>query len=137
MDQEHELRRYERVHDPSRLIALSDGVFAIVLTLMVLEIHVPELADGTRLDSALEQIRPSFVAFVISFAIVAIAWTSHRDLFAMLRLTDRNLVWLNMLYLLPLSMVPFGAAVLARYDGQKVGRSCSTGRCCSLWRSRG
>src|SRR5262245_23684787 len=113
-------QRYERIHDPQRLITLSDGVFAIVLTLMVLEIHVPEFTEATRLRSALEDIRPSFIAFVISFAIVGISWMAHRDLFSMLRLTDRNLVWLNMLYLLPLSLIPFGAALLANYGDQKV-----------------
>jgi uncharacterized membrane protein len=120
MDQDLARQRYERIHDPKRLIALSDGVFAIVLTLMVLEIHVPELTDASKLQTALDEIRPSFVAFVISFAIVGISWMAHRDLFSMLRLTDRNLVWLNTLYLLPLSMVPFGAALLAHYDQQKV-----------------
>jgi len=120
MEQDLAAQRYERSHDPRRLIALSDGVFAIVLTLMVLEIHVPELTDVSQLRGALDQIWPSFVAFVISFAIVGISWMAHRDLFAMLRLTDRNLVWLNTVYLLPLSMVPFGAALLARYDGEKV-----------------
>src|SRR4051794_5918929 len=110
MEQDLATQRYERSHDPRRLIALSDGVFAIVLTLMVLEIHVPELTDVSQLRGALDQIWPSFVAFVISFAIVGISWMAHRDLFAMLRLTDRNLVWLNTVYLLP-SMVPFGAAL--------------------------
>src|SRR5262245_40027444 len=120
MDRDVDRKRYERIHDPQRLIALSDGVFAIVLTLMVLEIQVPELTDETRLRSALEAIWPSFVAVLISFAIVGISWMAHRDLFGMLRLTDRNLIWLNLIYLLPLSMVPFGAALLARYSSQKV-----------------
>jgi uncharacterized membrane protein len=118
MDQELARQRYERIHDPSRLIALSDGVFAIVLTLMVLEIHVP--TDRTSLTTALREIRPSVIAFLISFAIVGISWMAHRDLFSNLRLTDRSLVWLNTIYLLPLSVVPFGAALLANYEGEKV-----------------
>src|SRR5262249_49068846 len=91
-----------------------------VLTLMVLEIHLPELTNGATLGPALEKIRPSFVAFVISFAIVGISWMAHRDLFSTLRLTDRNLVWLNMIYLLPLSIVPFVRALLAQYGEEKV-----------------
>jgi uncharacterized membrane protein len=95
-------------------------VFAIVLTLLVLEIQVPDLTGGQGLTDALDEIRPSFVAFLISFIVVAIAWTGHRDLFAFIRLTDRNLVWLNLLYMLPLTLLPFGAALISRHDREKV-----------------
>ncbi len=111
---------YERAHDPARVLALSDGVFAIIMTLLVLEIHVPDLASGQSLRAALEEIRPSFLAFLISFVVVAIAWAGHRDLFSLVRRTDRVLVWLNLLYLLPLSVIPFGAALLARYASDAV-----------------
>ena len=110
----HEI--YERAHDPARLLALSDGVFAIILTLLVLEIHVPDLSSGQSLRSALEDIRPSFVAFVISFIVVAIAWAGHRDLFALIKRSDRMLTWLNILYLFPLSILPFAASLLSRYE---------------------
>jgi uncharacterized membrane protein len=104
-------------------MALTDGVFAIVITLLVLEIHVPELSGGQRLTGALQEVRPSFVAFLISFLITAISWTAHRDLYAHVRLTDRNLVWLNLLYMLPLSLLPFGAALMSRYDREPVASS--------------
>jgi uncharacterized membrane protein len=106
MDDERELRSFDRRHDPTRVLALSDGVFAIALTLLVLEIHVPDLAGGKSLDLALEEVRPSFVAFLISFVVIAIAWAGHRDFFTLIRRTDRNLVWLNILYLLPVSVRP-------------------------------
>ena len=120
MDQRSERESYERTHDPARVMALSDGVFAIVITLLVLEIHVPELATAKGLREALEEIRPSFVAFLISFVVVAIAWVGHRDLFAHVRRTDRPLVWLNILYMLPLCLLPFGASLLARYQEAEV-----------------
>jgi uncharacterized membrane protein len=123
MEQRREDPRFERTHDPARLMALTDGVFAIVITLLVLEIHVPELTGGERLVDAMREIRPSFVAFLISFLVVAIAWSAHRDLFAHVRLTDRNLVWLNLLYMLPLSLLPFGAALMSRYDREPVALS--------------
>lgn len=116
MNQASELQRYERQNDPARVLALSDGVFAIVVTLLVLEIHVPELGGGQGLGDALHEVRPSFIGFLISFVVTAIAWTGHRDLFALIRRTDRGLVWLNFVYLLPLSLLPFGAALISRYD---------------------
>lgn len=114
MDEERIRQSYERAHDPSRVLALSDGVFAIIITLLVLEIHVPDLAQGQSLREALEEIRPSLTAFLISFVVVAIAWAGHRDIFSLIRRIDRALVWLNIIYLLPLCILPFGASLIAR-----------------------
>jgi uncharacterized membrane protein len=110
----------ERLHDPARVLALSDGVFAIIITLLVLEVHVPELAKGQSLNEALREVRPSLVAFVISFVLAGMYWVGHRDLFALIRRTDRGLVWLNILYLLPLCLLPFGASMLGRHDQEPV-----------------
>ena len=107
---------FERQHDPSRVLALSDGVFAILITLLVLDVHLPELSQGQSLNAALREIRPSFTAFVISFILAGMYWVGHRDLFALIRRADRGLVWLNVLYLLPLCLLPFGASLLGRYD---------------------
>jgi uncharacterized membrane protein len=120
MDDRLQQERYERGHDPTRVLTLSDGVFAIVITLLVLEIHVPDLTGGQTLRDALREVRPSFIAFLISFIVVAIAWSGHRDLFALIRRTNRVLVWLNILYLLPLSILPFGASLIARYEEEPV-----------------
>jgi uncharacterized membrane protein len=110
----------ERQHDPSRVLALSDGVFAIVITLLVLEIHVPELTGGRSLNEALREIWPSFTAFVISFIVAGMHWVGHRDLFGLIRRTDRGLVWLNIVYMLPLCLLPFGASLLGRYRDEPV-----------------
>jgi uncharacterized membrane protein len=110
----------ERLHDPARVLALSDGVFAIIITLLVLEVHVPELTQGHSLNQALRELRPSLIAFVISFVLAGMYWVGHRDLFALIRRTDRGLVWLNILYLLPLCLLPFGAGLLGRYDQEPV-----------------
>jgi uncharacterized membrane protein len=110
----------ERLHDPARVLALSDGVFAIIITLLVLEIHIPELTQGHSLNEALRELRPSLVAFVISFILAGMYWVGHRDLFALIRRTDRGLVWLNILFLLPLCLLPFGAGLLGRYDQEPV-----------------
>jgi len=111
----------ERRIDPARVLALSDGLFAIILTLLVLDIQVPDLAQGQSLVEAVREIKPSFVAFLISFAVVAIAWAGHRGLFGFIRSTDRPLIWLNFLYLLPLCLLPFGASLLAQDERGLVG----------------
>jgi uncharacterized membrane protein len=118
------LLRSDRHHDPARVLALTDGVIAIVITLLVLEIHVPELPEGPGLNERLiEELRllgPFFVGFLLSFVVTAIAWAAHRSLFALIQRTDRTLVWLNILYLLPLSLLPFGAALISQYDREPV-----------------
>jgi uncharacterized membrane protein len=120
MDDDERRQHFERAHDPARVLALSDGVFAIVITLLVLEIHVPDLEQGQTLRQALREIRPSFVAFLISFLVTAIAWAGHRDLFTLIRRTDRALVWLNIVYLLPISLLPFGASLISSYEKDSV-----------------
>jgi uncharacterized membrane protein len=110
----------QHTHDPSRVLALSDGVFAIIITLLVLDIHLPQLTKGQSLGAALREIRPSLVAFVISFVVAGMYWVGHRDLFGLIRRTDRGLVWLNILYLLPLCLLPFGASLLGRFDREPV-----------------
>ena len=110
----------ERAHNPARVLALSDGVFAIIITLLVLEVHVPELTQGHTLNEALAELRPSLTAFVISFILAGMYWVAHRDLFTLIRRTDRGLVWLNILYLLPLCLLPFGAGLIGRYEDEVV-----------------
>jgi len=95
-------------------------VFAIIITLLVLEVHVPELTQGHTLNEALAELRPSLTAFVISFVLAGMYWVAHRDLFALIRRTDRGLVWLNILYLLPLCLLPFGAGLIGRYEDEVV-----------------
>jgi uncharacterized membrane protein len=63
------LTREERRRDPSRVLALTDGVYAIIITLLVLDIHVPELEAHETLGSAISDVRPSFIAFTIAFIV--------------------------------------------------------------------
>jgi TMEM175 potassium channel family protein len=113
---DHARVMFEREHDSSRVLAITDGVFAIIMTLLVLDVHVPELSQGQSLNEALREVRASLTAFAISFILAGMYWVGHRDLFALIRRTDRNLVWLNILYLLPLCLLPFGTKLLGRYD---------------------
>ncbi len=104
-----------RGSDPGRVEALTDGVFAIVITILVLEIAVPpNLSEESFLDT-LDELRPTAVAWVVSFLLTGMYWVMHRDLFARIRYVNRDLVWLNLLFLLPISLIPFAAQVLGEY----------------------
>jgi Endosomal/lysosomal potassium channel TMEM175 len=81
--------REERRRHPSRVLALTDGVFAIIITLLVLDIHVPELSVHEKLGTAIVEVRPSFISFVIAFIVAAMQWVGHRDLFTLIRSASR------------------------------------------------
>jgi uncharacterized membrane protein len=98
----------------SRLEAFSDGVFAIVITLLILDIKVPVHADGD-LAPALARQWPQYVAYLMSFLIVGIIWLNHHATFNLLARTNHRLQVLNLLLLLPVSVLPWPTAVLAEW----------------------
>ena len=108
----------ERLRSPARVEALSDGVFAIVLTILVLEIVVPANLSEDSLRDVLQELRPTMVAWIISFLITGMYWVAHRDLFARVRYVTRDVVWLNLLFLLSASLIPFAASVLGEYPDE-------------------
>lgn len=100
-----------------RLEAFSDGVFSIIITLLVLDLRVPhreELA-GRGLGGALLALWPNYAAFIVSFLLVGVVWSNHRAMFQYIRRLDHGLVVLNTLLLLCVAVLPFTAAVLAEY----------------------
>jgi uncharacterized membrane protein len=116
-DREQAQELLKRIRDPGRVLALTDGVFAIIMTLLVLEIHVPQLAAGESLSTAfLLEVWPTIVVFVISFVLTGLYWVGHRDMFNLVRGVDRGLIWLNILYMLPVALVPAAAALLSAYS---------------------
>ena len=109
-----------------RIEAFSDGVFAIGITLLILEIRVPDLppAAGDRaVWQALGALWPSFLAFAGSFGTILTMWMHHRELFAFVTRVDRRLLWANGLLLLLITFIPFPTAVLARYLGRSGARA--------------
>ena len=97
-----------------RLEAFSDGVLAIVITLLILEIKVPTGHEGT-LGSALAAQWPQYAAFLLSFFIVGIIWLNHHATINLLRRTDHTVQVLNLLLLLPVTVLPWPTALLAEY----------------------
>ena len=99
----------------------TDGVFAIIITILVLEIEVPPDLSESSLRDALGDVGPTLLAWVISFLITGMYWVWHRDLFSQIRLVNRDMVWLNLLFLMPVALVPFASSVLGDYYDDAVG----------------
>lgn len=106
----------ERGSDLSRILAFTDGVFAIAITLLVLQIEVPQglTSDSGFLDS-LSEMSPSFIAYGISFAVIGLYWTiSHRSM-RTLREYDGRLLWFTLLFLAFVVMMPFSSDLMGQY----------------------
>lgn len=98
-----------------RVEAFSDGVFAIAITLLVLEIRVPEGDEG-RLGHELLAIWPSYAAYAISFVTIGVMWLHHHHLMTFLATVDRGLLNRNLALLAMVGFLPFPTALLARYS---------------------
>lgn len=89
-----------------RLEAFSDGVFAILITIMVLELHAPE---GDTFE-ALKPLLPKFISYILSFIYLAIYWNNHHHLFQIVKHVNGKVLWRNIFLLFCLSLVPFVTA---------------------------
>lgn len=98
---------------PKRLEAFSDGVIAIIITIMVLELRPP---DGSGFDD-LRPLIPKGLAYLLSFVLVAIYWNNHHHLFKLVERIDGAVMWSNMMLLFSLSLVPFATAWFGQNPG--------------------
>lgn len=110
-----------------RLTALTDGVFAVAMTLLVLDLRVPDLLGGPAsahpergLWDALVSQGPSFAAYLLSFTMLGTFWLAQHGLLGILRRCDRTLTWIQLGFLFVVTLLPFSAALLARYDYLRV-----------------
>jgi uncharacterized membrane protein len=103
------------MHETGRVEAFSDGVIAIAITLLVLEIRVPEVRGDEHLSSALAHQWPSYAAYGLTFVVIGIMWVNHHAMFGQVVRIDRTLLFLNIFLLLGISFLPFPTALLARY----------------------
>jgi uncharacterized membrane protein len=114
------------VNETGRIEAFSDGVIAIAVTLLILDIKVPrELPEGASLLGALLALWPSYFAFATSFATIGIMWMNHHRIFGQIKRTDQMLLVLNGLLLLCITFVPFPTSLLAEYLGEPEQRTAA------------
>jgi len=117
--------------ETGRVEAFSDGVFAIAVTLLVLDLKVPKPGDlgGASLLSALARQWPSFLAYLTSFATILVMWVNHHKMFSHIRRTDDRFLFLNGLLLLFVTFVPFPTALLAAYLGHPGEHTATAAYC--------
>jgi uncharacterized membrane protein len=108
-----------------RLEAFSDGVFAIAITLLILEIHVP--TGSRQLGDGLLHIWPSYLAYVTSFLSIGVMWVNHHAILARLARADHALLFLNTLLLLVIAFIPFPTRLVAEHirDGGAAERTAA------------
>ena len=123
MDHEHDRRQLER------LTFFSDAVFAIAMTLLVVEVHVPHVDhhDNMALAQGLVDLLPNYIGFLVSFMVVGRFWVAHHTVFALLKGTSPRRVWVNVLLLLVVAFMPFPTAVFSNYVQLRAGVGLYTG----------
>jgi uncharacterized membrane protein len=104
------------VMERDRLVAFSDGVIAIIITVMVLELRAPHDADL----GALKDTMPAFLSYVLSFIYVAIYWNNHHHFFHLVRHVNGTLLWANLHLLFWLSLIPFATNWMGEHHASAV-----------------
>jgi uncharacterized membrane protein len=110
----------------TRIEAFSDGVFAIIVTLLVLELKVPAIKDHAsvaELAHQLVELLPKFLSWLISFIIVCKFWLNHHHVLGLARHADYGLVWMNSIFLMGQAFIPFPTALMGEYATNRLAVS--------------
>lgn len=102
----------------NRIETLVDGIFAIAMTLLVLDLAVPHLnapLSNTIIQHALYGLLPSFISLVVSFVLLAMFWNIHHRIYSQIKSVNTTLLWVNMIWLLFIVLVPFSASLNGDY----------------------
>jgi uncharacterized membrane protein len=100
---------------PTRLVALADGVFAIVMTLLVFGLGIPTVSGNGALGDALVEMWPEFAVYALSFLVLGVFWLVHHVLFDIIERYDTTLVWLNIVFLMFAALIPFSTGLFAEH----------------------
>lgn len=116
--QQHDIFESRKQFQLERLILFSDAVFAIAITLLVIEIKIPEFEHGATQDMLMHAMKekwPDFIGFIISFVVIGQFWTNHHKLFGYVKDYNGGLLWLNLLMLLWIALMPFSTYLNMKY----------------------
>ena len=111
--------RYRRLHSREggsaleRMVFFSDAVFAIAMTLLVIDIRIPESVEGDAIGPALVDAIPQIAAYAISFYVIAANWVAHHRKFTAITAIDSSMIWLNLVLLFFIAFVPFPTSLLS------------------------
>lgn len=108
----------------SRIESFSDGVFSIIITLMVFEIKLPHIDDQTSLMTLIPVLAPQFIAYVLSFFTVAIIWINHHHVLGLIKIVDMPLLWHNFHLLFWCTLIPFVTNLVGKYPFRPVASLC-------------
>jgi uncharacterized membrane protein len=112
--------RPEAGRELDRIVFFSDAVFAIAITILVLDIRVPDGLSPAELPAEVLGLWPKYLSYVVSFLVLAIYWQAHHRVFRPIRGYDGTLVWLNFLFLMAVAFLPFPTSLLGEYGRQQV-----------------
>jgi uncharacterized membrane protein len=107
----------------NRVEALADGIFAIAMTLMVLELSIPVITGSSVNAELLRQLLvllPKLLVFIFSFIILGMMWVHHRFMFHYIERSDGKLAWMNIIFLMFVALIPFTASLLGEYTNAQV-----------------
>jgi uncharacterized membrane protein len=113
----------EAGRDRDRIVNLSDGVFAIAITLLILDIRVPDIPENlvnSELPSELLSLWPKYLGYFLSFVGISTFWVIHHSIFRPVRAYDRTLLYLNFLFLMVVAFVPFPTSLLGEYGNHQL-----------------
>ena len=119
-------RRTRDLPDDRRITTLADGVFAIVMTLLVLGIDVPEVPEEEIADRLVDEVLwlwPLIAAYVVSFLYLGIYWIGHHTQFHYMRVVNTNALWLNIVFFMFVCLIPFTTRLVGAYDRQEIALS--------------
>ncbi|TDU06148.1 putative membrane protein [Streptomyces sp. 846.5] len=109
------------MNESGRVEAFSDGVFAIAITLLILDVQKPSTTTGESLAHQLMRQWPEYDAYVVSFLVIGIMWANHHQVFSYVARVDRTLVFLNLLLLMGVSALPWATSVVSSYLNKPQG----------------
>jgi uncharacterized membrane protein len=113
----------ENGRELDRIVFFSDAVFAIAITLLVLDIHVREIPErlvDEQLPGRLLALWPKYLSYVLSFVVILMYWMAHHITFRAIKRYDRTLIWLNSLFLMCIAFLPFPTSLLGEYGDNQL-----------------